>query len=100
MHHAVNPLYNMGDMGIVNKMAEDRGFHHIHMPKSYRSTYEITEFCNRLIKMKTDEAITVNRHGLKPQILKTAGTEHFMNIILVIQRTKQSKKSLALINSQ
>ncbi|HBN84744.1 MAG TPA: hypothetical protein DDZ89_12965 [Clostridiales bacterium] len=99
MNQAINPLSNVGEMGIIKDLASDQGFHHIHMPKSYRSTYEITDFCNSLVGLKTDEAEAVNRHGPKPQIIHFAQWEQLIeNLSALVREYSLDKKSLALIS--
>ena len=69
INQAINPLSNVGSMEVIKELTEEEEFNHIHMPKSYRSTFEITEFCNRLVGLKIDEQEAVNRHGPKPQVI-------------------------------
>lgn len=65
--------------------------------KSYRSTYEITCFAQKI--RANEEVEAVERHGEKPQVLRFGNTEmELQGIIELINRFKSSKhKSLGII---
>ncbi|MDH6308677.1 DNA helicase IV [Dysgonomonas sp. PFB1-18] len=65
--------------------------------KSYRSTYEITEFAQRIRKSK--ELNPVARHGEKPQILKCKNEEEEISVIMGLTTTSRQSdyKSLRII---
>lgn len=65
--------------------------------KSYRSTYEITDFAQKI--RINDELEPVARHGEKPQILKYRNTEKEVSGIadLILNFKKSGYKSLGII---
>lgn len=50
-----------------------RGVHCVYLNKSYRSTFEITEFANRL--SKENEVQMVKRHGEEPMVITCSTTD-------------------------
>lgn len=65
--------------------------------KSYRSTYEITDFAQKI--RKNEELEPVARHGEKPQILKCKNEEDEISCIanLISTFKKSSYKSLGIV---
>jgi DNA helicase-2/ATP-dependent DNA helicase PcrA len=98
INQAINPLSNVGSMEVIKELTEEEEFNHIHMPKSYRSTFEITEFCNRLVGLKIDEQEAVNRHGPKPQVIPYESPEQLAEQLSgLIKEHSGERRSVALI---
>ncbi len=95
INQAINPLSNIGTIDKLSIIYKDKTFKHIHMLKSYRSTYEITEFCNFVGKVQSDDYI--NRHGEIPRIVHYENTEEMLQNLIEILNSSKDQESIALI---
>lgn len=96
LNQIIHPYYNVGTF---NKIGEKRKSPFIvELNKSYRSTKEISEFCQNIISKNKDYDI-VSRVGEKPKIIKCKNEEEIIDkiIIDIAAYRKKSTQSIAVV---
>lgn len=70
MNQSINAYMNIGSFSIIPDIFDRKDTASISLTKSYRSSREIADFCNEILVCR-EPSEHLNRHGCKPNIIKT-----------------------------
>ncbi|AAK79002.1 DNA helicase-2/ATP-dependent DNA helicase PcrA [Clostridium acetobutylicum] len=92
----------INDWASINKNVFEDNFNYVALSQSYRSTVEIIEFANEVLKkqdIKLEPAKPVLRHGDKPEVIEFATNKEFVERAdeIVERLEKLDKKNIAII---
>lgn len=98
LNQSINPYANIGDYSTITDVFNSKQLQQINLTKSYRSTRQIAEFTNQLLRknMQTD---SMDRIGDKPLISRVENMEDLCHTIksIVPQLRYKGYKSIAMI---
>ncbi|URZ05823.1 DNA helicase IV [Clostridium felsineum] len=92
----------INDWASINKNVFNDNFNYVALSQSYRSTVEIIEFANKVLKKQNinlDPAKPVLRHGVKPEVIEFDTNKAFVEKSdeIVDKLQKLNKKNIAII---
>ncbi len=92
----INQLFGYDNLNILLDFFKEKTSKKIYLGKSYRNTYEITNYSNKILNLNTT---IINRHGLKPIDKHFIKNTEFIEIIKKELNQLDSKKikSIAII---
>jgi len=99
IHQNISLYGGVKDYAILMKLFSDEaGSAAIKLKKSYRSTKEIFDFCNRLLPAGED-VMHIGRHGEIPRLIKAEDHEAMASMIIddIKGQLKEGLKSIAII---
>jgi DNA helicase-2/ATP-dependent DNA helicase PcrA len=82
------------DPGKHHEMFENRSVELISLSKSYRSSYEIYEFCRRILKDDIYDSSAVNRHESLPEVIRLGDKDIYD---IVKKMLDEGYKTIAII---
>jgi len=96
LNQTVNAYMNIGSFDITADIFGTKGTAHIKLTKSYRSTLEISDFCNKILHCRND-AEQLERHGHKPEIFRCNRENLYSEIAGDIKQLKNSGHKLIAV---
>ena len=93
MNQTVNAYMNIGSFDITANIFGSKDTAYITLTKSYRSTLEISEFCNEILQCRTS-AQQLGRHGNKPEIIRYDRENLYREIAEDIKQLKNNGHKL------
>lgn len=96
LNQTVNAYMNIGSFDITADIFGTKDTAHITLTKSYRSTLEIFDFCNKILQHQSS-AEHLERHGHKPEIIKCDRENLYGRIAEDIKQLKNSGHKLIAI---
>lgn len=98
-NQTVNNLFEYKSINDISQMFSKNDVEYIPLTTTYRNTYEITMFCNKILGLLNNNVI--NRHGDEPKVEKTIDKKESYKTILKIIKDEISKEynSIAIITA-
>ena len=96
MNQTVNAYMNIGSFDITTDIFGKNDTAHITLTKSYRSTLEISDFCNGILQYQNN-AVQLERHGHKPEIIRCDRKNLYREIAEDIKQLKNSGHKLIAV---
>lgn len=96
LNQTVNAYMNIGSFDITADIFDTKDTAHITLTKSYRSTLEISDFCNEILHY-WNNAQQLERHGHKPEIIRCDRENLYREIADDIQQLKGSGHKLIAV---
>lgn len=96
INQTVNAYMNIGSFDIAADIFGTKETALITLTKSYRSTLEISDFCNEILQCQTN-AEQLGRHGNKPEIIKCDRENLYREIAKDIKQLKNNGHKLIAV---
>jgi len=96
INQSLNGYMNIGSFDIISDIYDKKDAKNIKLTKSYRSSKEIADFCNGILK-NNNPSEQLNRHGNKPQIIKVDKNDLPKRIADDIERLKSMNCKLIAV---
>ncbi len=96
LNQTVNAYMNIGSFDITADIFGTKDTELITLTKSYRSTLEISDFCNEILQCRTN-AEQLGRHGNKPEIIKCDRGNLYREIAEDIKQLKNNGHKLIAV---
>ncbi len=96
MNQSINGYMNVGSFDNISGVFTEKYAKSISLTKSYRSSKEISDFCNEILMSSTNPE-QLNRHGNKPKIIKTDRSALYKRIAGDITELKNSNYKLIAV---
>lgn len=96
LNQTVNAYMNIGSFDITADIFDKNDTAQIALTKSYRSTLEISEFCNEILHNRNN-AEQLERHGHKPEIIRCNRVNLYREIAEDIKQLKNSGHKLIAV---
>ena len=96
INQSLNGYMNIGSFDIISDIFDKKDAKNIKLTKSYRSSKEIADFCNEILK-ENNPSEQLNRHGNKPQVIKVDKSDLSKRIADDIDRLKSMNCNLIAV---